>query len=176
MRDVEGVLTLRSEAAGDVSALRRIVEKLRTPPEQLRVLSSSDPVVAATAFELHNYYCVCENLMRRVAAAFENALEPNAWHEQLLRRMSLDISDVRPALIDAALRAQLDELRTFRHFFRNAYDRPLHPGKVADMVVLLLAAHGPWLGAVQRFRMTWDLPLPVGRTTRGFVRRARRCA
>jgi hypothetical protein len=151
MRGLESILTLRTEMANDVSALCRIKERLKVSAQGLRALSPSDPVVAATAFELHNYYCVFENLMRRIATTFENALDPGEWHKQLMARMSLDIDGIRPALLDPPLRDRLDELRKFRHFFRNVYDRQLNPGKIADMLEILMAADGILLARIRRF-------------------------
>jgi hypothetical protein len=158
MPDRDALLILRTELANDRSSLQKVLAKLHRTPDELRPLSPSDPVIAASAFEIHNYYCVCENLMRRIATTFENALDPGRWHQQLLFRMALEIQEVRPALIDAELRGRLDELRKFRHFFRNAYDRPLDPIKVAQNLGNLLAAHEPWLAAVERFdRWVGDL-------------------
>lgn len=154
MKDPEALLVLGREIENDVLALERIAERLRVPPERVASLASSDPVVAAVAFEIHNYYSVCENLMRRVAMAFENALDRSAWHRQLLARMALDIPGVRPALIVPEVRDRLDELRRFRHFFRNAYDRPLDPKKVAANLELTQATHGPWLGSIRGF-LSW---------------------
>ena len=152
MKDREAILTLRTEITGDASALSHIAERLTTSPESLRTLSPCDPIVAAVSFEIHNYYCVSENLMRRVATAFENALDPREWHRQLLSRMSLEIEAVRPALIDAALRQKLDELRKFRHFFRNAYDRRLDPLRVAEVLEDCMEVHRAWIPSIQRFQ------------------------
>lgn len=45
--------------------------------------------------------------------------------------MSLEIRDTRPALItESALLGRIDELRRFRHLFRNLYKTKLHPGKL----------------------------------------------
>ena len=151
MSDLEAIITLRAELVNDAAALVRVLERIRTAPEKLRTLSSPDSSVAAAAFEIHNYYSVSENLMRRVAVAFENALDPTTWHKHHVARMSLEIPGIRPALVDPGLRARLDELRKFRHFFRNIYDRQLIPGKVADILDLLLGAHGPWRKAIERF-------------------------
>jgi UDP-hydrolysing UDP-N-acetyl-D-glucosamine 2-epimerase len=43
------------------------------------------------------------------------------WHKQLLYRMTLELKDIRPALISKELAASLDEFLTFRHLFRNIY-------------------------------------------------------
>jgi hypothetical protein len=153
MPSPEALATLRREMANDLTALTAVAQKIRTTPERLRAEAPAASLVVV-AFEIHNYYSVSENLMRRVAVAFENALDPTEWHKQLLARMALDIPGIRPALIDAPLRASLDELRKFRHFFRNAYDRELDRAKVADVLQIQIDTHGRWPGAIQRF-MHW---------------------
>ncbi|HAP43994.1 MAG: hypothetical protein A2087_06705 [Spirochaetes bacterium GWD1_61_31] len=45
--------------------------------------------------------------------------------------MALTVPEVRPALIsDQALVEQIDELRRFRHLFRNLYKTRIHPAKL----------------------------------------------
>jgi hypothetical protein len=154
MKDLEPIITLRVEIENDVAALRRIRERIKTSPDALGSLTPEDPVLAATAFEIHNYYGVSENLMRRVAVAFENALDPGEWHKQLLGRMSLNIEGIRPALFDPDLRGRLDEIRKFRHFFRNAYDRRLDPRKVAEVLEVLRTTHDSWTSSTSRF-LAW---------------------
>ena len=41
--------------------------------------------------------------------------------------MKFQIPDVRPGLLDETTFALLDDLRSFRHLFRNLYARPLDP-------------------------------------------------
>lgn len=154
MKELEPLLVLKTEIENDLCALNRIVERLKTSPQALAAMAPDDPHVPAVAFEIHNHYSVSENLMRRVATAFENALDPREWHKQLLGRMALDIPGVRPALLDPELRDRLDELRKFRHFFRNAYDRPLDAKKVAENLEILLAAHVPWIRSARAF-LSW---------------------
>lgn len=43
------------------------------------------------------------------------------WHKQLLYHMTLELKDIRPAVISKELAASLDEFLTFRHLFRNIY-------------------------------------------------------
>jgi malonyl CoA-acyl carrier protein transacylase len=163
MPSLEAIITLQRELANDVLALGRVAGKIAMTPDRLRAAASSDSSVTAAAFELHNYYSVSENLMRRVAVAFENALDPGEWHRQLLGRMCLDIPGIRPALMDTAVRARLDELRKFRHFFRNAYDRHLDPAKVAEILEVQLRMHETWVRCIERF-MAWlgDLARRLG--------------
>lgn len=86
----------------------------------------------ALAYRLHNVYNAFENIFRNVADAFENSLDDQAgWHAQLLQRMRLDLTPVRPALIDDPAYEKLDELRRFRHLFRSAYGVKLDPERLA---------------------------------------------
>jgi len=44
---------------------------------------------AARAYTLHNLYCLFENCFLRIAKFFENALDPQTGHQDLVRRMAL---------------------------------------------------------------------------------------
>jgi hypothetical protein len=103
---------------------------------------------AALGYTIHNIYGVMENYCLRVAKFFENGLEGPAWHKDLLHRMTLAIGDVRPALLTDDAFYLVDELRSFRHLFRNLYARPLDPertrlmqSRVAPAVEAFQAAH-----------------------------------
>ena len=73
------------------------------------------------AYYLHVLYGLFENLFEQIAELFGNHLADQAqWHSQLLRRMILDISPIRPAVISQETYICLNELRGFRHLFRNA--------------------------------------------------------
>ena len=43
------------------------------------------------------------------------------WHKELLFRMTVEITNVRPAVISEVLAADLNEFLQFRHLFRNIY-------------------------------------------------------
>ena len=85
---------------------------------------------AALGYTIHNLYGVIENYCLRIAKFFENGLGQDAWHKELLRRMTLTIGDLRPAFLDEQALVLIDELRSFRHLFRNLYARPLDPQRV----------------------------------------------
>ena len=85
---------------------------------------------AALAYTLHNIYCLYENYFLRIAKFFENALDPETWHRDLVRRMALEIRGVRPAFLDDSLAGQIDELRAFRQVFRNLYQTSLDPERI----------------------------------------------
>ena len=87
--------------------------------------------VESLGFQLHNFYCACEDLFEIIASAFENNIETGGgYHVELLKRMRMPISGVRPRVASDELFALLDSLRGFRHVFRHAYGVPLDERKV----------------------------------------------
>ena len=95
--------------------------------------------IEGLAYQLHNLYNACEDLLKLVANAFENRIDDQAgWHRGLVQRMSLTIEGVRPALISVEALPHLNELRSFRHFFRHAYNTPI---SVPRLLLVLDEAH-----------------------------------
>ena len=71
---------------------------------------------------LCNTYTCIETILFRIARAFENHLDPNQWHKELLRKMRIDVPNIRKAVLSRDSYQLLDELRRFRHFKRYYYD------------------------------------------------------
>lgn len=80
------------------------------------------------AYQLHNLYCAYEDLFKIVAGFFENTIDDQ---KELLKRMTLSIEGIRPALISEESFTLLNNLKSFRHFFRHAYGYELDKRKVA---------------------------------------------
>lgn len=76
-------------------------------------------------YQMHNFYNACENIFLNIAKTFENNIDPIEWHKSILKRMKLDIVEIRPAVISDDLYAVLDEFRSFRHVFRYIYSHEL---------------------------------------------------
>ncbi|MCA1949980.1 MAG: hypothetical protein LDL24_05390 [Treponema sp.] len=53
----------------------------------------------ALGYTIHNIYGVMENACLRIARFFENGLNQNSWHRELLDRMIIEIPGVRQALL-----------------------------------------------------------------------------
>ncbi|HEY0513255.1 MAG TPA: hypothetical protein VGH73_15205 [Thermoanaerobaculia bacterium] len=120
----EKFLVLERNIQSDLEAINRLFEALGAPE-----LGDSEPQesLIVTAYRLHGLYTAFENIFRNVAAAFENHLDPSSWHRDLLQRMRLDLSPIRPAVIDSAAYEKLDEMRRFRNVFRTLYGLDLDP-------------------------------------------------
>ena len=69
-----------------------------------------------------DYYTCLETLFLRISQFFENDLSKTKWHTDLLRKMTLKITDTRlPVISDDTHSVALDILR-FRHFRRYYYE------------------------------------------------------
>ncbi len=92
----------------------------------------------SAAHHLSRCYNVIEQMALRVAKAFENTIDDEkGWHTELMRRVSIRIPGVRPALFSEAVRQPLQELKAFRHVFVHAYDLQVDPERLA-----LVLKHG----------------------------------
>lgn len=131
MKDGDAVEQLRAELKQDYEIIELNFGKNR---EMTQRIDSSDEAgeydYAALGYTLHNLYNALEAYFLRVAKFFENNLDEAEWHRSLVRRMTLEISGVRPALFDREFSYRVDELMRFRHLFRNLYQTPLIPEKV----------------------------------------------
>jgi hypothetical protein len=82
----------------------------------------------SVAYQIHNAYNAIEELLRLIAAHFENQIGDAArWHSALLQRMTQPVPGVRPAPLTRETFLLLDALRGFRHFFRHAYVATVEP-------------------------------------------------
>ena len=102
---------------------------------RLRAERAADSEMAsmALAYLIHNIYTAFESYFLRVAKHFENNLDDSAWHRELIDRMRIDVPGIRPALISPQIAEDLDELRRFRHRFRNIYKSQLRADRVLEV-------------------------------------------
>lgn len=117
-------LVLERNIQSDLETIDRLYAALGSPE-----LGESTPEesLIVIAYRLHSLYTALENIFRNIASAFENNLDVSSWHRDLLQRMRLDLTPVRPAVIDAEAYEKLDEMRRFRHVFRTLYGVELDP-------------------------------------------------
>lgn len=65
-----------------------------------------------------DYYTCVETFLFRVSQTFENNLRKDSWHKDLLEKMSLNIPNIRPAVLSHESANILMDLLQFRHFRR----------------------------------------------------------
>jgi hypothetical protein len=125
----ERLILLEASVRGDLQVIDELYAALGSGAAGS---DASGERLIVSAYLLHNLYTAFENVFRNIALAFENVLDDRSgWHRQLLERMRLDLSPIRPAVIDDAAYVALDELLRFRHLFRSAYSARLDAGRLA---------------------------------------------
>lgn len=121
---------LKAAIDADIREIESLYERLS---DHTRNLTTTEQAILA-GYYLHNLYNAFENICLNVARAFENQISGSQWHSALLKRMTLDIESIRPRLLSAEVYQCLDELRRFRHVFRNAYTIELDPQRMAIVI------------------------------------------
>ncbi len=145
--DALALQTLASELAADTDV---VVGAIAIADE--RFAQASPAGYDSTAHHLARAYNVIERMALRVAKTFENNVDDErGWHTELIRRLSIRIEGVRPALFPLELRQPLQELRAFRHVFVHAYDLTIDPEKLALILKYGRAVATPLPDIVARF-------------------------
>jgi hypothetical protein len=154
-----GLQTLREELLADAAEAASALAAAR----QRRQTSGAAGLEAA-GFQLVRLYNIVEQMALRVAKAFENNIDDESrWHTELMRRLSLEIPGVRPALWPPSLIAPMGQLRGFRHVFNHAYDLSIDPERLALVMRDAETVARALPGACQAFvaevarRENWEL-------------------
>lgn len=133
MSDADRLRILRAQLEDDAQFV--LDNAMRHKEMVVRASHSTDDEMAtmAIAYLLHNLYTAMEGYFYRIVKHFENSLDESSWHRELLDRMKIDVPGIRPAVITAAMVEPLDELRRFRHLFRNLYKSRLKSQRVMEI-------------------------------------------
>lgn len=124
--DAEKLTILKSEIDTQIREIEDIYKKIED-----RRKKRGEAGIESVGYQLHNLYCAFEDLFKIVAESFENHIQDKAkYHIELLKRMTVSIEGVRPSLLSQESYILLDNLRSFRHFFRHAYSYELDARKV----------------------------------------------
>ena len=118
--DKQKLILLQTDINAQLQLIKAIDGKLAVRAEGV----NPDDVIRleSIAYQIHNLYSATEDLLKIVAACFENNIaDTRQWHTALLNRMTVPILGIRPAFISSEICALLNGLRGFRHFFRHAY-------------------------------------------------------
>ena len=119
MRETDTPAGLLARIQRTKGLLRRIVGEYTGFLEgDFRILGRKNSAAIVVAELMVNYYTCAETLFLRISQHFENDLDPQRWHADLLEKMLLRIDGVRDAVISEETAQSLGELMRFRHFRR----------------------------------------------------------
>ncbi|HEY4593603.1 MAG TPA: antitoxin [Thermoanaerobaculia bacterium] len=144
----EKYLVLDRNVRADLGTIDRLYEALGSP--ELAESSPQEELIVI-AYRLHSLYMAFENIFRNIADAFENHVSKESWHSEVLQRMRLDLTPLRPAVIDAEAFEKLDELRRFRHVFRTMYGLSLDPLRLQVVLRRALDLKRLYRDQIERF-------------------------
>ena len=116
---------LLGELELDMDRLEILEEKRRLVKAKIARIEPDEFDHVALAYTISNLYRIMEDYFTRVAKRFENQIESQTWHRDLLRRMTTQIPEIRPAVLTLDQAAAIDQLRSFRHVFRHMYQQDL---------------------------------------------------
>jgi len=137
---LEKIAILKSEINRDLEKINRLFKRFVNSYNEYQSSQEYSKLVES-AFYVNQIYTGFEHIFKNIAKTFENNVEEDYWHKSLLERMTLEIKDIRPAVLSQESFKCLNELRSFRHFFRHAYDIDIDKEKfkiIADRVLSLL--------------------------------------
>lgn len=153
----ERLRTLKAELDADMKILERLEGKYKKAKAKLKRIEPDELDFAGLAYTIVNIYNLMENYFLCVAKGFENAIERDHWHKDLVKRMSLEIEGVRPALLETRDVPLIDEIRAFRHVFRNIYQGELDTRKLKlvdsrmpEAIRVFRSAHERFAGSLVR--------------------------
>ncbi len=145
----EKIIILESNIQNDLQTIAEIYGKIDSPTLPNNI---GEEKLIVLAYHLHSLYMTFENIFRNIAMTFENNIDgASGWHSQLLQRMTLDLMPIRPAVIDKSTFDKLDELRRFRHLFRNAYQTEFDAERLQLVINKALALRELYPSQVNQF-------------------------
>lgn len=122
IRKKEAVLTLIGQTDHLMKSLETTMEEARVKANEFKCLQPSSFDLRGLGSLLHDFFTTIEDIFKVISVDVNGGLPDTLeWHKQLLLKMSIPISGLRPAVISEGLRWKLDEYLRFRHVFRNVY-------------------------------------------------------
>ncbi len=143
---------LAAEVESELASLAALDEELANAPQQDDIYS-----LRARGSILHDFYNGVERVFVRIARELNGGVpRGDQWHRDLVDDMTLEISEVRPAVIDRSLAQALGEYLRFRHVFRNVYGGVLEAERMASLEKRLPETLAAFRDRVQAF-VAWML-------------------
>ena len=121
---------IRSELAELDEVVRRVEEGWKRAER-----SGDDYYLDGVELNLHGLYSGLERMFEVIALNVDGRKpEGENWHQELLRQMSTEILEMRPAVISESSYEALNEYRGFRHVVRNIYTYTFNRVKMRKLV------------------------------------------
>ena len=90
--------------------------------EELQNLGEKPITASYLADLLDTFYTCLETAFLRISHFFENELDKDRWHQDLLEKMRIEVPGLRVAVLSESSYQRLLELLRFRHFRRYYFE------------------------------------------------------
>ena len=146
------VRRLAAEIEAELAGLDELERELANAPRQDDSYS-----LRARGSILHDFYGGVERVFVRIASELNGGV-PRAeqWHRELVRNMTLEIPEVRPAVLDPALAEALGAYLRFRRLFRNVYGSVIEAERLHPLEERLPATLAAFRERIRAF-LSWML-------------------
>jgi len=143
---------LKASILKNLGTLERQVESLQAALDRDLTLLGRTQNAALIVVGLLENYCTClETAFLRISQFFENTLDPERWHTDLLEKMTLHIEGVRVPAVSQANYPHLLELLKFRHFRRYYFELEYDWDRLDFLVKKMKQAHPGAKQDLERF-------------------------
>ena len=146
------VRRLAAEIEAELAGLDELERELANAPRQDDSYS-----LRARGSILHDFYGGVERVFVRIASELNGGV-PRAeqWHRELVRNMTLEIPEVRPAVLDPALAEALGAYLRFRRLFRDVYGSVIEAERLHPLEERLPATLAAFRERIRAF-LSWML-------------------
>ncbi len=146
-------LLLKTDISDELCRLERAVRDFEQAMNEIDFAAEDVRAYdkAAIGSYIHGFYTGCEHIFRMISNFFENELDAQHWHADLLKRMKLEIPGVRPKVLTNDVIAELDIYRGFRHVFREAYGYELDWKRLKPLAERMPDVAGKTFAQIMRF-------------------------
>ncbi|MDQ2692888.1 MAG: hypothetical protein M3Y68_12700 [Chloroflexota bacterium] len=128
-------LALAGRIRASLEDVKTAVDRAVTLAEKAR-RSGDDDYWDGVALNLHGFYSGVEHIFEDIARTVDGGLPSGPeWHTSLLRQMTVEMGNLRPAVLRTETRQSLDEYRGFRHIARNVYAFNLRPLRLNELIL-----------------------------------------
>jgi HepT-like protein len=123
MKPREEIVLLKSEINKTIEIIKQIEIFYKSfSQKEFTSIGRTEISAIVIAQIIENFYTAVETLFLRLSQFFENNLNREKWHKDLLDKMVLQIDGVRDAVISEQSFSELLELMRFRHFKRYYFE------------------------------------------------------
>ncbi|MFN2363988.1 MAG: hypothetical protein ABR596_06795 [Halarsenatibacteraceae bacterium] len=127
-------LTMKSQIKSELNEIATVVNRIEKA-WQKQQKTADELYLDSVALNLHSFYAGFERIFELIAREIDGSIpDGSAWHQNLLRQMSIEIEKVRPQIISKKTQEKLDEYRSFRHVIRNIYSFNISKDKLKPLV------------------------------------------